>query len=174
MKVTKCKAGWTEIRSYKIKKRNVFFKTKSWLISGFRRGVDWSCALMGYYAALSGSSVRTFRYNVSVTSSKVKKPSWISWHLKMRPIRCHETSVKDYHSTLCNNPEERRSNAWLLPMSPKLRHPKLVWLATPAISVEQWVKRKWSGKKQPRFSWDPVSDLLEGTETSMGKKNSIM
>ena len=27
----------------------------------------------------------------------------------MGPIRCPETSVKDYHSTLRNNPEERRS-----------------------------------------------------------------
>jgi hypothetical protein len=26
--------------------------------------------------------------------------------LKMGPIRCPETPVKDYHSTLCNIPEE--------------------------------------------------------------------
>jgi hypothetical protein len=31
------------------------------------------------------------------------------WALKMGPIRCPETSVKDYHSTLRNTPEERRS-----------------------------------------------------------------
>jgi hypothetical protein len=30
--------------------------------------------------------------------------------LKMRPIGCPETSVKDYQSTLCNIPEERRSH----------------------------------------------------------------
>jgi hypothetical protein len=35
--------------------------------------------------------------------------SWTSWPLKMGPIHCPETSVKDYHSTLCNIPEERRS-----------------------------------------------------------------
>jgi hypothetical protein len=29
--------------------------------------------------------------------------------LKMGPIRCPETSVQDYHSTLRNIPEERRS-----------------------------------------------------------------
>jgi hypothetical protein len=28
----------------------------------------------------------------------------------MGPIRCPETSVKDYHSTLRNAPEERRSD----------------------------------------------------------------
>ena len=35
-------------------------------ISGFRRHVDEVCALLGYYAASSGSPLRTFRYNVSV------------------------------------------------------------------------------------------------------------
>jgi hypothetical protein len=30
--------------------------------------------------------------------------------LKMRPIRCPETSVKDYHSMLSNIPEGRRSH----------------------------------------------------------------
>jgi hypothetical protein len=31
------------------------------------------CALLGYYAALSGSSVPTFRDNLSVPYSRVKK-----------------------------------------------------------------------------------------------------
>jgi hypothetical protein len=35
--------------------------------------------------------------------------SWTSWPLKMRPIRCPETSVNNYHTTLRNIPEERRS-----------------------------------------------------------------
>ena len=34
-----------------------------------------------------------------------------SWPLKLGPIRCPETSVKNYHSTLRNIPEER---SWLL------------------------------------------------------------
>jgi hypothetical protein len=37
------------------------------------------------------------------------KLHWTSWPLKMRPIYCSETSVKVYHSTLHNTPEERRS-----------------------------------------------------------------
>jgi hypothetical protein len=36
--------------------------------------------------------------------------SWTSWALKMGPIRCPETSVKDYRSTLHYTPEERRSH----------------------------------------------------------------
>jgi hypothetical protein len=66
------------------------------------------CALLGYYAALSGSYVPTFRDKPSVPSSTVKKST--SWPFKMGPIRCAETSVKDYHSTLRNIPEERRSH----------------------------------------------------------------
>jgi hypothetical protein len=36
--------------------------------------------------------------------------SWTSCPLKMGQIRCSETSVKSYYSTLCNNPEERKSH----------------------------------------------------------------
>jgi hypothetical protein len=43
------------------------------VISGFRRDVDQICALLGYYAASSGNSVPTFRDNLSVPSSRVKK-----------------------------------------------------------------------------------------------------
>jgi hypothetical protein len=36
------------------------------VISGFRRDVDEICALLGYYAALGGSSVPTFRDYLTV------------------------------------------------------------------------------------------------------------
>jgi hypothetical protein len=39
----------------------------------------------------------------------VQFSSWTSRPLKMGPIRCSETSVKDYHSTLRNALEECRS-----------------------------------------------------------------
>jgi hypothetical protein len=42
------------------------------VISGFRRDVDDICAVLGHYAALSGSSVPMFRDNQSVPSSTVK------------------------------------------------------------------------------------------------------
>jgi hypothetical protein len=35
-----------------------------------------------------------------------------SWPLKMVPIGCPETSVHNYHSTLRNIPEERRSQMY--------------------------------------------------------------
>jgi hypothetical protein len=39
----------------------------------FRRDIDEICALLGYYAALSGKSVPTFQDDVSVPSSRVNK-----------------------------------------------------------------------------------------------------
>jgi hypothetical protein len=75
-------------------KRNLVWS----VISVFRRNADKICALLGYNAASNGKPLPTFRDNVSVPSSRV-----------MGPIRCPETSVKDYHSTLRYTPEGRRS-----------------------------------------------------------------
>jgi hypothetical protein len=89
------------------------------MISGFHRDVDEICVLLGCYAASSGNPLPKFRDNVSVPSSRVKKSGevvllhWISWPLKIGLIHCPETSVKDYHSTLHNTAEERRS-LWLI------------------------------------------------------------
>ena len=41
--------------------------------SGFRREVDGKCALLDYYAAYGDNSLQTFRDNLSVPISKVKK-----------------------------------------------------------------------------------------------------
>jgi len=46
-----------------------------WVISGFRRDVDDTCVLLGYYAALSGNFLQTFWNNLSVPSSRVKNLS---------------------------------------------------------------------------------------------------
>jgi hypothetical protein len=43
------------------------------VISDFRRDIHEICALLEYYAALNGSPVPTFRNNLSVPSSRVKK-----------------------------------------------------------------------------------------------------
>jgi hypothetical protein len=64
------------------------------VISGFRREVDDICALLGYYAACSGN------YRLFGTSSRSHLQGWID---------CTETSVRNYHYTLGNTPEERRS-----------------------------------------------------------------
>jgi len=63
------------------------------VITGFRREVDENCALLGYYAASSGNSLTTFRDNLSVP-------------LKMGPIGCLVTPVRNCHYTLHNSPEE--------------------------------------------------------------------
>ena len=44
-------------------------------ISGFRREVDENCALVGYYAAGSGSFLPTFRDNLSGPSSGFQNPT---------------------------------------------------------------------------------------------------
>jgi hypothetical protein len=64
------------------------------VISGFRRDVNEICALLGCYAASCGNCLPKFRD---------------SWPLKMGPIRCPETSVNNYHTTLRNITEERWS-----------------------------------------------------------------
>ena len=74
-------------------------------ISGFLHEADEICALLGYYTAYSGNFLLSFRDNLSVSSSRVK----ISWLLKTGPIGGPETAVRNYHYTLSNIPEERRS-----------------------------------------------------------------
>jgi hypothetical protein len=43
------------------------------VIWGFRRDADEICVLLGYHAALNGNPLPTFRDNVTVPSSRVKK-----------------------------------------------------------------------------------------------------
>jgi len=50
-------------------------------------------------------SLPMFRDNLSVSSSRVKNSS----PLNIGPIGCPETSVRNYHYSLRNNPEERSS-----------------------------------------------------------------
>ena len=67
-----------------------------------------NCALLGYYAASSGNFLPTFRDNLSVPPPRVivkgQEP------LKMWPIGCPETSVRNCHYSLRNNPKVRSSN----------------------------------------------------------------
>jgi len=66
--------------------------------SRFRRKVAENCALLGYYAAYSGYSLPKFRDNLYVLSSGVKNPE-DDRPLKMKPIGCPETMVRNYHYT---------------------------------------------------------------------------
>jgi len=60
--------------------------------------IEDNCVLLRYYAASSGNSLQTFRDNLSAPS------------LKMEKICCPETSVRNYHYSLRNKPEELSSH----------------------------------------------------------------
>ena len=81
---------------------------------------------MGYYAAWNGISLPTFRDKVPGPSSTDGLLRSVEWYLstyvsrqstgpifngwKRVPIGCPETSVRNYHYSLHNSPEERRSH----------------------------------------------------------------
>jgi len=67
---------------------------------------DQICAILGYYAASSGSSLLTFRGKVSGLILILSVPSW---SLKIETIDCPETSVRNYHHLLRNSLQERSS-----------------------------------------------------------------
>ena len=70
-------------------------------------------ALLGYYTASSRNFLTTFRNNLLVPSSGVKNPfgnPLDSWSLKIGPIGCIETSLRNYDYSLRNSPEERSSH----------------------------------------------------------------
>jgi hypothetical protein len=74
------------------------------------------CILLGHHAASSDNSLWEFRGNLLVTSSLCP--------FKMGPIGCPEKSVRNYHYSLPNNPEERLKllrAEWCLPV-PVLPH----------------------------------------------------
>ena len=94
-----------------------------WMISGFRRDVNENCALLGYCTASSGNFLPTFRDNSSFPSTGSKNPKSLKNPLEMGPIGCPETSVRNYHYLLHNNPVERN---W-----PALgSYVTLIWLQT--------------------------------------------
>jgi hypothetical protein len=59
-----------------------------------------NCALLGYCAVSSDNFLPTFWYDILAPSSP----------LKMGPIGCPETSIRNYNYSLCNSPEERSSH----------------------------------------------------------------
>ena len=72
------------------------------VISGLRHETDEICALLGNYAAYSGNSLLMYRDELSIQSSRVSP-------LNMGKIGRPETSVRNYHYTIYNIPEECRS-----------------------------------------------------------------
>jgi hypothetical protein len=62
-----------ELNRHRALTNKVSLNVNTTIISGFRRDVDEICALLGCYAASNGNPLPTFRDNVSVPSSRVKK-----------------------------------------------------------------------------------------------------
>ena len=106
--------GWSTFTDYKAPDnvKDILCATSS-----FRHEVDENCALLGYYAASSGNFLPTFRDNLSRPSSRVKNrrirrrrgENLDSCPLKIGPIICRETSVRNYHGLLRNTAEELSS-----------------------------------------------------------------
>ena len=72
------------------------------MTSGFRREVDDNRNVLAYYAASSGNSLRTFRDNLSVSSSRDKmRPK-----NNRGPMDCPEKSVLNCRYSLCNESEQ--------------------------------------------------------------------
>ena len=73
-----------------------------------------TCALQGHYATSSDNFLPKFRHNPSVPFSGGPQTTYRSHHQgtpwKWEPIGCPETSVMNYHYSLCNDPEERSSH----------------------------------------------------------------
>jgi hypothetical protein len=72
--------------------------------SGYRRDVDENYAFLRYYTADSGSFLPTFRENISVPYL------WV----EIGRIGCAETSVRNSHYSLRNNPEDPSSQLLIL------------------------------------------------------------
>jgi hypothetical protein len=118
------------------------------VISGFCRD-DEICALLGYYTASNGRPLPVFRNNVSVPSWRVKKSVYRSHlqgsrspcPLKIVLIRSSKTSVKVYHFTLCNIPEECRSYAvfiWVTEFKSLLQRCSW-WNISRRMSLHAWL-----------------------------------
>jgi len=75
------------------------------VITAFRHEVDRNCVLLGYYPAGSGSSLPTFRGNLSVPTSPLERG----------PMYCPDTTVRNYHCSPPRNSREECSSQ-LLPV----------------------------------------------------------
>jgi hypothetical protein len=89
-------------------------KIKSHNIPNVKLIQEEMCGLPGYYTAPSGNHLLTFRDNVSILIIKreeIQEEKGVYFlSFENGTIRCPETSVKDYHSTVRNISEVSRSN----------------------------------------------------------------
>jgi hypothetical protein len=91
------------------------------LISGFRSDVDEICAHVGYYVASCGNCFGTNHRS----------------QLQGGPIRCPETPVNNYHTTLRNVPEECRSHGILC--FQQLSNCISIWSIMTLLCTDGWI-----------------------------------
>ena len=74
-------------------------------MSGFRREVDESCTLLGYYAASSDNFLPTFRDSLSVSTSE-EYNSFVFLTHEDAADRLSRNVLRSYHNSLRKNPDE--------------------------------------------------------------------
>jgi hypothetical protein len=89
---------------------NCFLSTAS----GFHHKVEGNCTLLDYYKACTANRLLRFQDNISVPSLGDKNSQ-----VKMGPISCSETLVRNYHCLL-HGDTEGRSSQLLLSLSSQL------------------------------------------------------
>ena len=143
-----------------------------WLPSGrwlegqpFYRHVCWNWTVL-FCNVTQRRVVSPFRRFGTTCGSYLQGPSWTSWPYKTEPIGSPETSVRNYHSTLRNIPEERRShihrgeslNSHIGPTLDMLSYPIFCFLTTSntnACFIDAVISLSiWSGR------WSAVSTLI--------------
>ena len=94
-------------------------------------------------------SYRRYKDDPSVTSSRVKKSSW---PLAMGPICFPETSVRNYHRTLGNMPEDRRPQVLTTKYGPteKETRDEIMW------------RNVVLGEVKPLHSWQSLDGWMGG------------
>jgi hypothetical protein len=146
-----------------------------YVISGFRCGVDEDCALLGYYAASSDNLLPTFRDNLSVPSSFLKMgPINFPVTSKLGPIGFPAKSIRNYHYSLRNNPEEGHSQLRMcLRLNTFVGRDSSVGMATgyglDGPGIESRWGRDFSHKSNPGLGAHPASCAM-GTGSFPGVK----
>jgi len=84
-------------------------RLSEWETTGFRREVDENCTVLGYYAAFMIIITDVMGQPDGTIFKGQESKNY--WPFKMGPIGCTKKSLRSYHYTLRNGPEERSSRS---------------------------------------------------------------
>ena len=97
-------------------------------------------------------------------------PSGFSWPLKMGPIGCPETSVRNYHYSLRNNSEERISNPWHSEVSKTFT--QLESLVRSLTHIESFIQTGQHKHGKTRIWFDAVGGTVSVTMPAVEKPDN--